>query len=383
MARIREYTSKGSLSTNGEGVNAFETAARRVGPLAQQAAADIAKLGKDVAQTAENDSKFAYMFTDPYASLLDRKSGGGGGGGGIKFGKTERTLVGTGAGASRPDDRDVNSAGQAVKYNGPDIAAGAAKLTAAANKALGVPKGGVPGELGPDGVPVNEGGRETENTRGVDPRAQYGGGGATVLRGGGVRVSDIENGVTVMRGGTGASLIDVGPWTRGGPEANKIKLDAPGATYQGMPGFENKDFSPVPATGIDPNVQASYLKDPTYEKWLKKIGVTPAKFKDDGSVETPAKDYLGNDITGPGIPLRPEVKTPGWFGSTFGQETYAAPTYNAEPGRPPVPVQPNDLAPVAGNSDIAEPVEPVQDTPLAPRGGDRSSDVPLDPRNYN
>ena len=78
MGKIVEYISKKTLTPDDKGYSALETAARRVGPLFQQAAGDVLTQGKMQAEAAKDTLKFGYEFENPIIR-------GGGGGGGFKF----------------------------------------------------------------------------------------------------------------------------------------------------------------------------------------------------------------------------------------------------------------------------------------------------------
>lgn len=118
MPKLNEYLSKGELRPTSEGYSAAETAARRVGPLAQQEAADVEKQGRMQAETAGLQTKFAFEFTEPYASLTGRGRGGGVSTRGA--GSVSRTLIGTGTNAG-------------ITRNAPEIARGAARLARTTN----------------------------------------------------------------------------------------------------------------------------------------------------------------------------------------------------------------------------------------------------------
>ena len=258
MPRIVEYEAKGNIQPNSEGYSAYEQAARRTGPLAQQSASDIEKLGRMAAQSAADASKFAYEYDSPFVSLLDKAAKAaaaptnrGGGGTSRVQGGSGRDLIGTGSGASRDNNVDANLAGQPVKYSGPDITRAAAALAREANQ-----------RLNPNG------GQTQENN-------------VTVLRGGQADVSDIENSVTVLRGGrpnsaqlnaasdNGVTVIHgsnpyyVKPWNGAGPSATisgPPETSGPHFPIPSMIGTGEPEGPPQSSgpTFIDPNAGPSF-----------------------------------------------------------------------------------------------------------------------------
>lgn len=330
MAKIEEYTSKKELKPSDVGYSALETGARRVGPLAQQAAADIEKQGKMAAEFATNSAKFAYEFTSPFADLLDKERGGRGT---SKVNlKPERTLIGTGSGDPRINDSSANLAGQAVKYNGPDVATGAAKLSSRLKNAIapggpavdpisGQPMGTIPGQ-------AQQYWKDPETGKLVpipqDPAEQASGiTGPTVLRGG---QGPSPSSVTIIRGGSNGQLTSVGDWNGGGtqplgftgPDGQRY-MPASGASYGGL--IDDKEVKKAmegnePITpGETPGLNASQKAKDMIDKLNTGMGIT----KDANGNPV---DYQGNPITGPGVPLAPATQpASGWYGAFGGTET--------------------------------------------------------------
>ena len=206
MPRIIEYESKGKIEPNSEGYSAYEQAARRTGPLAQQSASDVEKLGRMAAETGGINAKFAYEYTSPFADLLDKatkaaaapKSTSGGTGFKVQGDKSSGVR-----GGGRPNvggDADANLAGQAVPWNGrggPDITRAAAALAKQANSQLNpkaAPGGGTVIGMDANGHPIIR-----EKNGNIKTNESQTGQSTTVLRGGQNNAADINAGTVVLR----------------------------------------------------------------------------------------------------------------------------------------------------------------------------------------
>ena len=260
MPRIVEYESKGTLTPNSEGYSAYEQAARRTGPLAQQSASDIEKLGRMASEAGSAASKFAYEYDSPFVSLLDKAAKVAAapkeraGGTSKVQGGNGRDLIGTGAGASRDNNVDANERGQAVKYGGPDITRAAAALSRQANAQLNpkaAPGGGTVIGMDENGHPIireKNGNIKTDesqtgqsiNARGTD----------------GSNVADINaSSWTGGRGGSvGTAANPIPAWNGRGPQqvVNPPGNDAP--NVGGMPSARS------PAVELDPQTQLGWPK---------------------------------------------------------------------------------------------------------------------------
>ena len=299
MGKIVEYISKKTLTPDDKGYSALETAARRVGPLFQQAAGDVLTQGKMQAEAAKDTLKFGYEFENPIVR--------GGGGGGVRTGggREDRSLIGTGSNntiiRNERDPTDFES--DPLKATG-DIAKAAANITQRTNQLLQqtaagplVPdiRNGVPGMY-----PANNGPDQTTTPSGV-----------TIIRGGPPGVSDIENGVSVLRGNmtNRPSLISVPDWTGTGPQLGYTTPQEPGSQLdRAMTKTPaNEPFTPV-APSIFPQNKEGEALAPDYGAPLTKKQIANAP---SGTSESPSVDP-----DNPGIQTQPLAPpSTGWIGN--------------------------------------------------------------------
>ena len=224
MPRIATYEAKDlKLTPSDKGYSAEEMAGRRIGPFYSQAGEAAAKVGRLQEQELDLEGKEITSFLR-FQGLYDRSEGGGG----VKYGGGLKGMDQLAAGGREPNYAALN-----------EMANGAVGMSRLARNLVNNPQTGCHQKY------IN------------DVEGDNGGGGVSVLRGGASGdKSDLENGVTVLRGssklaqGTPDATEKLLGMPTPPPASTAAKIYAPGNNMSPMGddskagGYGQSDMSP-------------------------------------------------------------------------------------------------------------------------------------------